>query len=168
MFWINNGDNINNFQVEFYQIFINNKLVYDKDDNKIYSFIDENNTDENNKLILDKYKFTKLVYDIKIIDQLISFIDKDNKSYVFSIKTNFIKSQDNQFNIPIFHFSYKQVNSTKFPNLIDSQYSNSVKLEFIIYTINNDVQFIIETNLKTNIEKKYFITKNLDSIKNFL
>ena len=66
---------------------------------------------------------------------------------------------------------YKKVSSKKLPNLIETKYDNVLTLNFKIYDIeiNKDkTQFIIESNPLTNQSRMYFITTNLDKIKNYL
>jgi hypothetical protein len=172
MFWLNDDDNDNdNKQIEFYQLFIKNDIVYDdKEGNTIYSFEENNiNLNINDKLNLTNYKYTNIICEIKIIDHIIAYtLISNNKNYVFSTKMNFINPNESDLNIPIFNYTYKQINKNRLPNLIESQYNLSTTLEFKIYNLNQNVQFIIETNPITNSIKQYFITKNLNSIKNFL
>jgi hypothetical protein len=68
----------------------------------------------------------------------------------------------------IFNFTYKKVNNNRMPNLIETNYNFYDILEFKIYKISDKIQFIIETNPKTKIIKKYFITTNLDLISDYI
>ena len=164
MLWLYNKDNL----FDFYQIFIDNELVFNNND-KIYSF--EPNLSINNKNFkydLNEYKFEDVTFEIKIIDNIISYTNLLNdKINVFTYKMIFIEPLKNIYNLPIFNYSYKKVNKNRMPNLIESKYYLFLQLNLKIYRINDDIQFIIETNSKTNIQKKYFIVKDLKLLKNF-
>jgi len=181
MLWLYNNKFNDNNTFDFYQVFIENNLVYDdKDENMIYSFNSTNlqNTQLNLNLNIDidKYNFDNIECEIKIIDNIISYnilsknTNENNKNYVFISKLNFIKPINNQFEIPIFSYTYKSTSTKKMPNLIESEYILSQTLNFNIYKLDKDnkIQFIIETNLLTNSIKKYFITTNLDLINMFI
>ena len=165
MLWLFNNENY----FELKQIFINNNIVLDIDDNKIFSFDSLTESDFKIKIDLDKYEKIYIDYDIRIIDEFISYIDlKTNKINVYSFKMNFIEPLDNNYNLPIFNFIYKKVNKNKMPNLIESSYDLNIQLNFLIYKISDKIQFVVETNKKTNCEKKYFVTTDLKLIDNFI
>ena len=180
MLWLYNNKLNNNNSFDFYQIFIENNLVYDdKNENLIYSFDSTNssNSKSNSKLNLnfDKYNFDNVKCEIRTIDNIISYnilstnINENNNNYVFiTTKTNFIKPSNNQFGIPIFSYTYKSTSTKRLPNLIESKYDFVSTLNFKIYKLDkeNKIQFIIETNLLTNLTRKYFITTNLEYLLN--
>ena len=173
MLWLyNTGLNDNN-SLNFYQVFIENNLVYsDKDSNYIYLFNSTSSTDSKLNLNLKNYKCDIIECEIKIIDNIISYdilsinTDKTNKNYVFMIKSNFIKPDNNQFKLPIFSYIYKSTSTKRLPNLIESNYNCVSTLNFKIYKLDNEnkIQFVIETNLLTNLTRKYFVTTSLNLI----
>lgn len=165
MLWLNNKENIN---IDFYQIFIDTKIEIKNDKNTIYSLI--SNETEQIKLIndIEKYKYTEHKFTIRIIDQLISYIEELVEENVFSFKMNIIEPNNNKNNLLIFNYNYKKVNNNRMPNLIKSNYNFYDTLEFKIYKINDKIQFIIETNPKTKIIKKYYITTDLNLLYNFI
>lgn len=170
MLWLYNKDGA---FFEFFQVFINSNTVYTENNNTIYSLESTQLSEiENNVKIknFDKNKFDYYSFDIRIIDQLISYTNTNdfNQQNVFTTKMNFIEPSNNKFNLPIFNYTYKKVNKNRMPNLIDSNYNFSSTLEFKIYKISDKVQFIIETNPETKIIKKYFITTDLNFIKNYI
>lgn len=171
LFFIEEHDSINK-QIDFYQIFTNNNLLYtDNSNNYIYSFeVGEQKNFINLKINLDDFKFNIIKCEIKIMDHIISYKSKINKiDCVFMSKLNFIKPSESEYNIPIFNYIYKKINSNKLPNLIKSEYDLVNLFEFKIYDLNDvNIQFVIETNLSDNTIKKYFITKNLNLLKNFI
>lgn len=173
MLWLNNQ----NYNSDFFQIFIENNKVYDEDNNQIWSFESKKNDNQfelhkNSNVYtidLDQLKTTDLTFEIKIIDQIISWSNiKTNETFVFSFKMNFINPTENEYCLPMFNFNYKTVNKTRMPNLISSNYNQHVILNFTIYKPNDNIQFIIETNPETNSKKKYIITNNLKNLDNFL
>ena len=169
MIWLYSNDN--NF-IDFYQVFVNTGIDFHSNNNTIYSLesndlnkittivnIDENNNSQH----IHTYKYT-----IRIIDQIISYIDNSNEQIVFSFKMNFIEPSTNKYNLPIFNFTYKKVNNNRMPNLIETNYNFCSTLEFKIYKISDKIQFIIESNPETKIIKKYFVTTDLNLIKDYL
>lgn len=168
MLWIYNKENTN---IDFFQIFIGSNTVYENDNNTIYSLESDltNNFEIKN---IDKIDCDEYIFIIRIIDQLISFIDasdgKLNNQTVFTTKMNFIDPTSNKFNLPIFNFTYKKVNNNRMPNLLENNYNFYSKLHFKIYKISNNIQYIIETNHETKIIKKYFITNNLNLLNNYI
>lgn len=171
MLWLYDKNNIIDF--EFFQVFMNSNIVYDDDNNTIYS-LETINTEQNNienDINVNKIKCDEYLFDIKIIDNLISYtsINNSNQQLVFTFKMNFIKPTENELNLPIFNFTYKKVNKKRMPNLIDSHYNFYSSLKFKIFKINDKVQFIIETNPNDKFSiKKYFITTDLNLIKNYI
>jgi hypothetical protein len=180
MIWLNNYKSNDNTQINFYQVFIENKQVYnDEKENTIYSFESTERTEQTEQT--DAYNFKHNKYeniecDIKIIDHVISYLvlsgEKKNKNFVFTMKTNFIKPTDNELNVPIFNHIYKSTSTKSLPNLIESKYCLSSTLNFKIYNLDTDnsdtkIQFVIETNPLTNIIRKYFITTNLNSLQKY-
>ncbi len=136
MLWFYNPKSNDNNTINYYQVFIENNLVYtDKDSNLIYSF-DSSNLSKSN-LDLNNYTLDNLVCEIKMIDHIISYdilsSTSNNTNYVFMTKSNFIKPEENKFNLPIFSHSYKLTSSKRLPNLIESEYNYTVKLNFQIY-----------------------------------
>jgi hypothetical protein len=165
MLWINNIITPNTC-IDFYQVFIDSNIEYNDNKNIIYSFESSNLPNIKN---LKKIECINKSYTIKTMDQLISYTDIiDNKTIVFSHKMKFIEPSNNKLNIPIFNFSYKNVNNNRMPNLIDSSYNFISNLTFQIYKFSDKVQFIIETNPETNITKKYWITLELSLLNNYL
>lgn len=187
MFWLF-ADSKPEFNQEFnfYQVFVDSDLVYNKDSNQIYSFISNETSNLNvNKINTDdltnKIIPINIEIEIKILDQLISY-SNSNSNDIFSFKMNVISPFDSntsnkiinlksnyltKLNIPIFNFTYKKVNQNRMPNLLESQYDFIAKLNLQIYNIDTNTQLIIETNETTNIIKKYFITKNIESLNIF-
>ena len=178
MIWLNNYTPNNNIQISFYQIFIESTIVYnDEKGNTIYSFESTNNTNKSNqKFILNLDNCENIECDIKIIDTIISYSilsdKKINKNFVFTMKTNFIKPSENQYNIPIFFHIYKSASTKTLPNLIESEYTFASTIKFKIYNLDTEqnsakIQFVIETNPLTNIIRKYFLTTNLNCIQKY-
>lgn len=176
MLWLFN----NQKNYTFYQIFNDFKLV-NIESNHIYSFDSSENVDLEdskqkniikeflNSNDISQYTNIKISYQIKILDQLIQYYNiQTDKTIVFSHKTNFINPENNHFNLPIFKSEYKLVNNTRMPNLIELNYNVQTQLDFIIYKINENILLVIETNPITNLQKKYFITTDLDFCKKFI
>ena len=165
MLWLYSKDN--NF-INFYQVFVGTENSFDSNNNTIYS-LESNKTSiirNIDKIVYVEYTYT---FTIKIIDQLISYNDyKSNEENVFSFKMNFIDPSTNEYKLPIFNFTYKKINNNRMPNLIETNYNFYNTLELKIRKISDKVQFIIETNPKTKIIKKYFVTTDLNLIKDFL
>lgn len=162
MIWIFNNTNF----INFYQVFTNTKIEFNNDLNSIYSLIDDGTEiiSQNFEIYPKKYEYT-----IKIIDQYISYTDNNNYNQnVFSFKTNFIDPESNEYKIPIFKNEYKRVNNNLMPNLIKSNYNFYGELKFTIYKIDNNIQYVIETDPKTNITRKYFITTDLQLLNNYI
>jgi hypothetical protein len=176
MLWFLNNEKTNpNGMIDFYQVFIDSTMIYsDEETNTIYSFDSNNQISSVLNLDISKHKSNNINCKIKIIDHIISYDiinENENKNYVFTIKTNFICPQDNQYNIPIFAHTYKKVNNKRLPNLIETKYTNIYELNFQVYNIdtnNNQIQFVIETNPLTNEKRKYFIVPNLNLIQNYI
>ncbi len=163
MLWLFNTEPITNF----YQVFFSNKQVYSDDDNIIYDF-NYSSESEIFNVNTDNFKNLKLKFKIKMFDDLISYTDMLNdKTHVFSNQFKFINPIDNYLKLPVFQYSYKKVNINKMPNLIESNYNLALELDFIIYEINKNLQFIVEINTINNTVKKYFITNDLNLINNF-
>ena len=173
LFLNNQNPNANpNGTIEFYQVFVDSDKVYtDEEDNAIYSLNSTNLTDLTNtkfNIDLSKYKSTNTNYKIKIIDHIISYnMENQKTNYVFTVKTNFIDPQDNQYSVPIFLHAYKSIGAKRLPNLIETEYTNTYELNFQVYEVDNQVQFIIETNLLSNKKRKYFITHDLNLIQKY-
>lgn len=173
MLWFLNNPKTNpNGIIEFYQVFVDSDKVYtDEEDNAIYSFNSNVLTDViGTKFNVDliKYKSTTINCKIKIIDHIISYnIENQKTDNVFTVKTNFIDPQDNQYCVPIFFHMYKHVSAKRLPNLIETEYTNIYKLNFQVYEIDSQIQFIIETNQLTNEKRKYFIVSNLNLIQKY-
>ena len=176
MIWLYNKKLDDNNILNFYQVFVENNIVFnDNNKNLIYSF--DSSNFENSKLSfnLNDYESNDIECDIKIIEQMISYdilssSFNNNKNYVFSTKSSFIEPNDNEYNLPIFSYSYKLTNTKKFPNLIESEYDSVLNLNLKIYKLDNEnnVQFIIETNLYNNTIRKYFVLTNLNLLKPFI
>jgi hypothetical protein len=164
MFWLYNTEPI----ISFYQVFFSNNKVYSDDNNIIYNFdyLEDSEYFESNTKNIKNFN---LKFKIKILDNLISYTNMtNNETFVFSNQMKFINPNDNDYAIPIFKHSYKKVNTNKMPNLIESNYNMLCELDFLIYDINKNIQIVVETNLLNNTVKKYFITNNLNLIKNFI
>lgn len=170
MLWFLNNPKTNpNGAIEFYQIFIDSNEVYaDEEANTIYSF-NSNNFKFN--IDMTNCKSANINCKIKIMDHIISYnIENQKNDCVFTIKTNFINPQDNQYGVPIFLHMYKSVSNKRLPNLIETEYTNVYELNFQVYDIepnNSQVQFIIETNQLTNEKRKYFIVSDLNLIQKY-
>lgn len=173
MLWFLNNPKTNpNGMIEFYQIFADGDKIYaDEEDNAIYSLnsnISTNLADTKFNIDLTKYKSTSVDCKIKIIDHIISYnIENQKTNCVFTIKTNFINPQDNQYRIPIFSNAYKSISAKRLPNLIETEYTNTYEFNFQVYDIDSQIQFIVETNLLTNEKRKYFIVSNLNLIQKY-
>lgn len=164
MLWLYNNDL--KF-CNFYQIFSNSNIVYNSGSNQIYSLL--NDTENNNNNLLLNIKPDKWIFEIKIIDQIISYHNIKTKiTNTFSFKNEFIDPSNNEYKLPIFNFSYKNVNNNRMPNLIETNYSVSKKLDFDIYKINSNLLYIIETDYETKIIRKYWISSDIKLIKNYL
>lgn len=175
MLWFLNNLKTNpNSIIEFYQIFTDGYKVYtDEEDNAIYSL----NSNPLSNIIstkfnidMTKYKSINVNCKIKIIDNIISYninIENQKTDCVFTIKTNFINPEDNQYGVPIFLHTYKLVSTKRLPNLKEKEYTNIYELNLQVYDIDNQIQFIIETNLLTNEKRKYFISQNLNLIQKY-
>lgn len=165
MIWLYSKDN--NF-IDFYQVFVGAEIEFQNDKNTIYSL----ESNELNKILtiknIDKIKYIQHTFTIRIIEHLISYIDNSNNEIVFSFQMNFIEPSTNEYNLPIFNFTYKKVNNNRMPNLIETNYNFYNTLEFKIYNISDKIQFIIETNPESKIIKKYFVTTDLNLIKDFI
>ena len=167
MIWLYSNDN--NF-IDFYQVFVSTGIEFQNNNNTIYS-LESNDANKITTIVnIDENKYSQYThkYTIRIIDQIISYIDNSNKQNVFSFKMNFIEPSTNKYNLPIFNFVYKKVNNNRMPNLIETNYNFCSTLEFKIYKISDKIQFIIETNPETEIIKKYFVTTDLNLIKDYL
>jgi len=172
MLWFLNNTKTNpNGMIEFYQIFVDSDEVYtDEEANTIYSF-----NSNNLKFNIDtaKYKSSNVNCKIRIIDHIISYNIQNNNqknNYVFTFKTNFIAPCDNQYEIPVFSHTYKSISEKRFPNLIETEYTNVYEFNFQVYNIetnNSQAQFIIETNSLTNEKRKYFIVPDLNLIQKY-
>lgn len=173
MLWFLNNPKTNpNGMIEFYQVFTNNNEVYtDEEDNIIYSLNSNplsNVISTKFNIDMTKYKSVKINCKIKIIDNIISYnIENQKTDYVFTVKTNFINPQDNQYRIPIFSNAYKSISAKRLPNLIETEYTNTYEFNFQVYDIDSQIQFIVETNLLTNEKRKYFIVSNLNLIQKY-
>jgi len=177
MLWLYNNKLNQNGLCEFYQIPTKYNLVYsDVEQNNIYSF-DSINFD-NLKFNLSDYKYENIKCEIKIISHVISYnILNENlnnnlnkRHSVFTFKTNMIEPKNNCYNVPIFNNIYKSTNTKRLPNLIDTEYDFSSILDFKIYKLdsNNNTLFVIESNPITNLNRNYFITNDLNLVKQFL
>ena len=168
MLWLFNSNSNFNKDFKFYQVFVNYDIVYELDGNKIYSFGINNNSNLPDNLV--KEIFTKEIvnFNVKIFDNLIMWINtKSNCINTFSNKMTFIEPSENILNLPIFSFNYKEVSKNRMPVLIDKLYDLVSEYSFEIYKITDSTQFVIETEITTGIKKKYFLTKNLESVKKY-
>ena len=166
MFWLFNNNNDNEFS--FYQVFLDYNIVYNENNNIIFSLESSKTNGINN---LNNYKCTEINMEVKQLDNLILYINKStekNETYIFETKMKFSKPSENKYNAPIFNLSYKKANKHKMPNLIDSYYSFNKTLLFKIFQLNNNVLFVIETDPVTNIQKKYWIVTELNFLNNYL
>lgn len=180
-----------NQEFEFYQVFIDSKLVYDNDSNQIFSLGNptDNDTDSLIKKIISNNSINpinpiKFNIGVKILDQLIMYTYTFEPNFkpdsifnpnsyspdVFSFKMNFIPptAQSNEFGAPMFSFSYKKVNSNRMPNLIESQYNFNANLDLHVYNIDKNIQLVIENDTLTNTSKKYWVTNNKKILYDFL
>lgn len=169
MLWLYNN---NSTSFGFYQIFSNTNIIYNYDSNIIYSLSNEINNNEINNNELDfllNIKPDNWIFDIKIIDQIISFTNSITKStHTFSFKNEFIEPSNNKYMLPIFNFTYKNVNNHRMPNLIENNYSVSKQLNFDIYKINSNILYVIETDNLLKNTKKYWISSDIILIENYL
>lgn len=166
MLWIYNNYNINE-TINFYQVFVNCELVYKNDYDLIYSL----NRKKTTNIELGEFKHEIVICDVKMVDNIISYdlkyidgIEKNTKN-VFTYKTDCVEKKNN--NITFLH-NYKKISVKRMPNLIDNEYNFNSELNFKIYNFEKNIQFVIETNPITNIEKKYFISTDLNLISKYL
>lgn len=175
MLWLYDKTNDNTYN--FFQVFIDFDLLYNDDENNmIYSFdtVSPTEIDINSS----KYQVDSINCDVRMIDNMISYDilhnDSNNKmntkKYIFTYKNEFIKPSDNQLLKPIFNYIYKSINIKKFPNLIESKYDLSLKLNFVIHKLDNEnkIIYVYETNLLTNAIRKYFVTTDTNLIQKYL
>jgi hypothetical protein len=191
MLWLYNS----NKEFKFYQVFTCYNIVPDTDivtgtdiatdndstyntNNKIYSFEINPGTEDYeynlNKIIQHKslnnnQTHETFTFDVKVFDNLIDWTNiVTNKQQTFSTKMTFISPEENKLGLPVFSFNYKEINKNRMPILINKTYDLSSQYTFVVYKINEHTQFIIETETKTGIKKKYFITNDLESIKKYV
>lgn len=159
MFWLFDKNILKNDTIKFYQIFINDSV--DINGNIIYKL------DGSIQLNLTNYSFIKINYEIKIIGEIISYKDIDtNVLITFNKKEVFIKPEMNEFNKAIFDWTYKNIQSSKLPELLSSKYDYYYpRIELLIYKINTNLLFIQESNKSSNCTRNYWIAANLDNIK---
>lgn len=166
MLWFNKKNINDKTEYEFYQVFEYKNIVFQKDLNIIYSL---NLLDYDDNFDFNKFESKKIKMYIKIIDQIISYTDSEtDNTLVFTFENNFIEPDKNQYSLPIFHSKYKLINKNMMPNLINLNYDFTYELEFEIFNIDDNIQFIIENNPNTNIKKKYWIVTNLNLLLNFI
>ena len=181
MFWLIDGIQLDLNNIEFAQIFPYYVKYKDYGETKtvnwLYQFnniITNPNPEFESKLevnlinSLDKYLKYTFKLEIKIKGNYISYLDiNTNTLYTFLKSEEFIKESDNQFNLPIFSYTYSLISDNKIPNMLDKYYDfNYPEINVDIYKIDLDTLYVIE-NFKNNI-KKYFINKNIDSLTKIL
>lgn len=181
MFWLYTCYNLNQ-KIDFYQIFINCKLIYsDFDKNAIYSISSDNtsyhSTQQNVLNIeLDKLKYDTVSCQIKIVADKISYnftnYVKSEKNIgtnqVFTFRSSCVKKTDGEHPNIIYHHNYKKTNVKEMPNLLKNKYDFNNMLNFKIYNLEKNVQLIIETDPKTNVEKIYFISSDINSVSKYI
>lgn len=149
MFWLK----YINPTYNFYQIF-NNDVVNNIDGNVMY------NVNSSHIIDLSLLPVLKIKYEIKILDNIIQYSCSQHV-ITFTKHEEFIEPNNNQLQKPVLHYIYNVISNNKLPELItdfyDFYYS---EIEFEIYTINDDLLFIKEHNIKSN--KTYWISKNLE------
>ena len=161
MFWLLSNNLCQNY--DFYQVFIDQKLVHQDNLTYIYSF---ETTDNNHKNIYDSLESKEIICEIKVFNNLTSYT-VDLETQVFEIETNFINSTDlsNELGIGIFTHKYKRVNTNLMPNIIKSQYSMNKIYIFKIYQIDEETLYILQIEQGTNITLKYYLSTTITNIK---
>lgn len=162
MFWLFE----NNFtKINFIQIFSNYTKYKDCGAgciNLFYNFSSDSviNDVENKEFNLNTIKPTTINYTVKIKDSFIQY-SNDTSILTFQIENEFIKETDesNIFKNPYFKWKYTKSDNHKLPNISTKNYDFYYKnVNFVIYKINNNKLFIIETI--DDICKKYILEKN--------
>lgn len=154
MFWLYTTDTL----FDFYQVFVDYEIEFHNLNNTIYCLESNKELDINIENNYDKKKFL-----VRIKDNLISYSD-DKDQIVFSYNMNIECSDENKSNLLIFNYKYKKAMTEKMPNLSKKEYDLNDTYEFKIYKINEKIQYIIETNIETEIIRKYFLTTELNLI----
>lgn len=159
MFWLFN----NNKSFDFYQIFTDlKKFNIDNSKNILY---DLNNDINDLDIDLDSYEFLKINYQIKIIDNLISYTNlKSNKIITFLItKKNFDSNICNLTNFKTLQFNYELVDNNNMPNLLQKYYQFYKDIHFTIYNINQNLLLIHEYNITDNTKKFYWLSQDIET-----
>jgi hypothetical protein len=160
MFWFINNNNINDF--EFYQIFANyNKYACNS------TCYDLNEKLKNN---IDLSKYNKIIIncDIFLKGSIIQYVNNDNQNnFTFLFQEEFIKETENQINLPMLYYKYKQTDKYKLPQLSKNNYDFYYeKIQFNIYQVSNDT--LIVEQIYNNKTKIVFVTKNILEVKKIL
>jgi hypothetical protein len=184
MLWLHNS----NKEFKFYQVFTCYDIVHDGNivlndnstyntNNIIYSFEINPGTDDymydfngiiQHKSFGNNQTHETFTFDVKVFDNIMNWTNTmTNKQQTFSTKMTFINPEEHKLGLPVFCFNYKEINKNRMPILINKTYDLSSQYTFVVYKINEHTQFIIETETKTKIKKKYFITNDLESIKKY-
>ena len=140
MFWLNNEVFI------FYQIFT--KFTYN---DEIYCYLKDN-------INIKNYKCEYLKYSIIIKNNIIKYTNTNtNVTKLYVIKKSEFCHNANKF--PTHKYYYEKNNILLLPNTCNDQYDYVYNnIEFKIYTISDNIFYVIETN--GNNEKSYFIVDN--------
>ena len=159
MFWLFNNNN----SFDFYQIFTDlKKFNIDNSKNILY---DLNNDINDLDIDLDSYEFLKINYQIKIIDNLISYTNlKSNKIITFLIiKKNVDSNICNLTNFKTLQFNYELVDNNNMPNLLQKYYQFYKDIHFTIYNINQNLLLIHEYNITDNTKKFYWLSQDIET-----
>jgi len=162
MFWLFDD---NYTKINFLQIFPNYKKYKDSGAgciNLLYDFTSDSIiTDaEIKEFNLNKIKPVITNYTVKVKDSYIQY-SNDALILTFQVENEFVKETDelNVSKIPYFKWKYTKSDNHKLPNISTKNYDFYYKnVNFVIYKINNDKLFIIETI--NDISKKYILEKN--------
>jgi len=151
MLWLFNENLLNN-NFKFYQIF-NNSPVFNESDNIIYKLDDNINTD------LSKINPTKFNFQIKIMSNIINYLNLDNNMiFTFTKNENFINNSSNA----AIEFNYKLINNNKLPSLSTHSYDFYYDhVEFNIFKINDNLLFVKQINKSNNSYSNYWISNTL-------
>lgn len=167
MFWLLDTNNVK-LMYNFIQIFkleekeIKTDTVYKLDTNfpnDTFPIISGN--DYWNIVIEKNIKPIIFEYCVKIIGTNISWTNLETLDTInFEFENKFIEPSNNKYNLPIFDFTYKSVDKTKFPELLSKAYDQYYpKIKFTIYQINTNLILVQEQNFLNNSTRKYIIAR---------
>ena len=150
MFWLfSQGDNF-----DFYQIF----NIFDKiniNDDTIYNISGTINVNTSN---IPK---TEIIYEIRIIDQLISYKNIESSETITFLMNMDKKPQNNNL---VINCKYNKVSSERMPLTLTHLYNDVLTLRFQLYKISSEIIFVNEININTKKTKNYWLTNNLKNL----